>query len=127
MSIFVSNEIYSFEFKCKKIFTSSGDFSNYRISNDGDVEISCKYVGRSFSKMSKVIEDASIINSVTGKPLLRTSILCKLVVSNFIKSIIIKDGISEEVIEVNSDNVNYMQYDIVKEIAKRWLEMTSGK
>jgi hypothetical protein len=127
MSIFVSNEIYSFEFKCKKIFASNGSFSNYKISNDGDVEISCKYVGRSFSKMSKVIEDASIINSVTGKPLLRTSILCKLVVSNFIKSIIIKDGISEEVIEVNSDNVNYMQYDIVKEIAKRWLEMTSGK
>ncbi len=127
MSIFVSNEIYSFEFKCKKVFTNSGAFSNYRISNDGDVEISCKYVGRSFSKMSKVIEDASIINSVTGKPLLRTSILCKLVVSNFIKSIIINDGSSEEVIEVNSDNVNYMQYDIVKEIAKRWLEMTSGK
>ena len=77
--------------------------------------------------MSKVIEDSSIINSVTGKPLLRTSILCKLVVSNFIKTIIIDDGNSEETIDVSNENINYMQYDIVKEITKKWLEMTSGK
>jgi hypothetical protein len=127
MSIFVSNDIFSFEFKCKKVFANNGSFSNYKVSNDGDVKITCRYVGRSFSKMSKVIEDSSIINSVTGKPLLRTSILCKLVVSNFIKTIIIDDGNSEETIDVSNENINYMQYDIVKEITKKWLEMTSGK
>lgn len=126
MSIFVSNEIFNFEIVCKKIFDSNGKFLNYKVCDDGDIKITCKYIGRSFSKMSKVIEDASIINSVTGKPMLRTSVLCKLILVNFVKSITINENDSESTISVDNENVNMMQYDLVKEIAKKWLELTSG-
>lgn len=126
MSIFVTNQILSFELKCKKVFTEDGNFINYKISNDGDISLKCNYIGRSFNKMSKVIEDASIINSVTGKPMLRTSVLCKLVILNFIKSIEIKDSDSVQIIPIDSENINNIQYDIVKEISKKWLELTNG-
>lgn len=127
MSIFVTNDIFNFEIVCKKIFASNGKFLNFKVCDDGDIKITCNYIGRSFSKMSKVIEDASIINSVTGKPMLRTSVLCKLVVTNFVKSITIKENETESTIIVDNENVNSMQYDLVKEIAKKWLELTDGK
>ena len=126
MSIFVSNEVFSFDLRCKKIYSDSGQFLNYKISDNGDVTLVCRYIGRSFNKMSKVIEDASIINSVTGKPMLRTSVLCKLVISNFVKSITINDGEDSHQINIDSENVNSIHYDIVKEIAKKWLEKTNG-
>lgn len=127
MSIFVTNDIFEFSFNCKKILSNSGQFIGYKVDNLGDVKIVCKYIGRSFNKMSKVIEDSSIINSATGKPMLRTSILCKLILTNFIKSIIlIQDGI-EETVNINSETSNNMHYELVKEISKKWLEITGGK
>ena len=46
--------------------------------------------------MSNIIEEATIINSVTGNPLLRTSVLCKSIIVNFFSVIRIKDEENEE-------------------------------
>jgi hypothetical protein len=79
--------------------------------------------------MSNIIEEATIINSVTGNPLLRTSILCKLIVSNFFSSVRVKDPDEEEVQVYYPDthSVSLMRYELVKALSKKWLEMTSGK
>jgi hypothetical protein len=77
--------------------------------------------------MSNIIEDATIINSVTGNPLLRTSVLCKNIIINFFSVIKIKDGDNQETYYPDSHNVSMMRYELVKALSKKWLEMTSGK
>ena len=77
--------------------------------------------------MSNIIEDATIINSVTGNPLLRTSVLCKNIIINFFSVIKIKDGDNVETYYPDPQNVNMIRYELVKALSKKWLEMTGGK
>jgi hypothetical protein len=85
--------------------------------------------------MSHIIEESTIINSVTGNPLLRTSVLCKMIVYTFFSSIritskvLIDDELKEqtEVHYPDINNVNYIRYELVKALAKKWLELTGGK
>jgi hypothetical protein len=77
--------------------------------------------------MSSIIEDATIINSVTGNPLLRTSVLCKNIITSFFSVIKIKDGDNEETFYPDPHNVGLMRYELVKALSKKWLEMTGGK
>jgi hypothetical protein len=77
--------------------------------------------------MSSIIEEATIINSVNGKPFLRNKILCYQIMLNFIKSIRVVDNENEEYHTVNEFTINNMEYHLVKMICKKWLELTSGK
>jgi hypothetical protein len=77
--------------------------------------------------MSNIIEEATIINSVSGHPLLRTSVLCKNIITNFFSVIKIKDGDNEETYYPDLNNVNMIRYELVKALSKKWLEMTGGK
>jgi hypothetical protein len=77
--------------------------------------------------MSNIIEEATIINSVTGNPLLRTSVFCKNIITNFFSVIKIKDGDNEETYYPDSNNVSMIRYELVKALSKKWLEMTGGK
>ena len=128
MSIFV-DAVKRFELKirCQIIKNESGEVICYKMDSNGNCEISCDVKGRNFSDMSNIIEDATIINSVSGNPLLRTSVLCKNIVTNFFSVIKIKDGENEETYYPDAHNVNMMRYELVKALSKKWLEMTSGK
>jgi hypothetical protein len=77
--------------------------------------------------MSNIIEEATIINSVTGNPLLRTSVLCKKVISTFFSSIKIINGEETQTFYPDPNSVNHMRYELVKALTKRWLEVTGGK
>jgi hypothetical protein len=129
MDIFVSKETQKINIYCKTILDKNGKFVKLKVNDDWDTVIECDVLGRDFEKMSKVIEDSSIINSVTGKPMLRTSILCRSILLFFYKRILVKkrDGSSESEISLSSENINRMDYDIVKELANKWLASTSGK
>lgn len=129
MDIFVSKETQKINLYCKSIFDQSGKFTKLKVNDDWDTVIECDVLGRDFEKMSKVIEDSSIINSVTGKPMLRTSILCRSILIFFFKKVIVRkrDGSSESEIIISNDNINRMDYDIVKALSNKWLELTSGK
>jgi hypothetical protein len=128
MSIFVdAGKRFELKIRCQIIKNESGEVICYKMDSNGNCEISCDVKGRNFSDMSNIIEDATIINSVTGNPLLRTSVLCKNIVTNFFSVIKIKDGENEETYYPDAHNVNMMRYELVKALSKKWLEMTSGK
>ena len=99
----------------------------YKVHPNGKSQVVCDVKGRNFSDMSNIIEEATIINSVTGNPLLRTSILCKSIITNFFSVIRIRENENEEVYYPDPNNVSYMRYELVKALSKKWLEMTSGK
>ena len=128
MSIFVvAGKRFELKLNCDVIKNDDGDVLCYKINPQGNCEIICDVKGRNFADMSNIIEEATIINSVTGNPLLRTSVLCKNILSNFFSVIKIKTEENEEVFYPDPHNVNSMRYELVKALSKKWLEMTSGK
>ena len=128
MSIFVdAGKRFELILNCTIIRDKNNDVLCYKIDQNGKSKIVCDVKGRNFADMSNIIEEATIINSVTGNPLLRTSVLCKNILSNFFSVIKIKTEENEEVFYPDPHNVNSMRYELVKALSKKWLEMTSGK
>jgi hypothetical protein len=141
MSIFVDpSKRFELKLNFDEIKTENGDIVCYKFHDDGLCTVSCDVKARNFADMSHIIEEATIINSVTGNPLLRTSVLCKLVVATFFSSIklIIRSqevdekgktttSEKEEVFYPDKNSVNNMRYELVKILTKKWLELTGGK
>jgi hypothetical protein len=128
MSIFVDpGKRFELKINCNIIKNSDGEILCYKIDPKGKCEISCDVKGRNFADMSNIIEEATIINSVTGNPLLRTSVLCTKIITNFFSVIKIKDKNNEEVYYPDPTNVSMIRYELVKALSKKWLEMTGGK
>ena len=136
MSIFVdASKRFELKLKCDIIKDANNEIICYKIHQNGETDISCDVKARSFSEMSHIIEESTIINSVTGNPLLRTSVLCKMIGYTFFSSIritskvLIDDELKEqtEVHYPDINNVNYIRYELVKALAKKWLELTGGK
>lgn len=136
MSIFVdASKRFELRLNCDIIKDPNNEVICYRIHSLGESTISCDVKSRSFSEMSHIIEESTIINSVTGNPLLRTSVLCKMILATFFSSIritekvIVEDEEKEhtEVYYPDMNNVNHMRYELVKALAKKWLELTGGK
>ena len=128
MSIFVdAGKRFELKLNCRIVKDESGDILCYKIDPNGDCEIFCDVKGRNFADMSNIIEEATIINSVTGNPLLRTSVLCKNIITNFFSVVKIKDGDNVETYYPDPHNVSLMRYELVKALSKKWLEMTGGK
>lgn len=128
MSILIDkNKLFIVEIKGNYIYDNFNNNIGFKIKKDGDINISALASGRDFERMSKIIEDASIINAVTGKPLLRSSIFCKSILVSFFREIQVNSEQENSVYPVNLDLVNRLQYDIVKNLANRWLELTDGR
>ena len=103
MSIFVdAGKRFELRLNCNIIKDANGDVICYKFANDGKCEILCDVKGRNFADMSNIIE-------------------------NFFSVIKIKDGENEETYYPDPHNVNQMRYELVKNLSKKWLELTSGK
>ena len=125
MSIFIKNNSFEISFNYTNI-TLDGNVIGCKIEDNGSYSLVAKAKGRDFETMSKIIEDSSIINSVNGRPMLRSSVLCKNIILKFISEIEIKSENSISNIVPTSENIKDMDYNIVKHISKKWLELTSG-
>ncbi len=128
MSIFVdAGKRFELKLNCNIIKNADGEILCYKIDPKGKCEISCDVKGRNFSDMSNIIEESTIINSVTGNPLLRTSVLCKSIITTFFSVIKIIEDDNVETYYPDPHNVSMMRYELVKSLSKKWLEMTGGK
>ena len=127
MSILINkNQYFTLEIKGYYRRDEQGTIISFKKSSDGNVSLICRYTGRDFDTMSKIIEESSIINSVNGKPLLRSGIFTKLIVLNFFKDINIISENENSTIVIDKDIINKIHYDIIKYMAQKWLELTNG-
>ena len=141
MSIFVDpSKRFIIEILFDELLSPSNDVIGYKINQNGSCKAVCEAKGRNFAEMSAIIEEATIINAVTGNPLLRTSVLCKLVIASFFSTIKVIKKVeeeneegevvivdNEEVFYPDKNNVGQMRYELVKALTKKWLETTGGK
>ena len=76
MSIFIDkNKLFLVEIKGHYIFDSLGNNIGFKIKDNGNINLIALAAGRDFESMSKIIEDASIINAVNGKVFPRAPIV----------------------------------------------------
>lgn len=128
MSILIDkNKTFDISFNGNYILDNNENIIGFKISKNGDVNIKCTCTGRDFERMSSVIENASIINAVNGKPMLRTSVLCRMIMINFVNEIEVSSNEGMQIYSVNTDLVNKIHYDVIKAISQKWLEVTDGK
>lgn len=129
MSIFISEDTFDLKLCYLAHKDNEGNVMSVSVANPaqpGAEFLNCKVKGRDFDTMSKIMEDATIVNHITGKPMVRSAVLCRLILVNFFKSWDAKDknGMSRL---LNVESVGKVDYKIVRVLARRWLQMTGGK
>lgn len=134
MSIFVNREetfpiIIRFKIKniVNDVVTSVKILKSNEETDEDTVSLICDARGRDFETMSNILEEASIINAVTGNPMVRTFVLCKLIVLSFFTSWNLKDAETGNIIPITSENIGKTRHEIVRALAQEWLKITSGK
>jgi hypothetical protein len=134
MSIFVNPEetfpvIIRFKIKnvVNDVITSVKILKPNEESDDDTVSLICDAKGRDFETMSNILEEATIINAVTGNPMVRTFVLCKLIILSFFSSWNLKDAETGNTVPITSDNIGKTRHEIIRALAQEWLKITSGK
>ena len=134
MSIFVNPEetfpvIIRFKIKnvVNDVITSVKILKPNEESDDDTISLICDAKGRDFETMSNILEEATIINAVTGNPMVRTFVLCKLIILSFFSSWNLKDAETGNVVPITSENIGKTRHEIVRALAQEWLKITSGK
>jgi hypothetical protein len=134
MSIFVNPEetfpvIIRFKIKnvVNEVITAVKILKPSEESDDDTISLICDAKGRDFETMSNILEEATIINAVTGNPMVRTFVLCKLIILSFFSSWNLKDAETGNVVPITSENIGKTRHEVVRALAQEWLKITSGK
>lgn len=134
MSIFVNPEetfpvIIRFKIKnvVNDVITAVKILKPNEESDDDTVSLICDAKGRDFETMSNILEEATIINAVTGNPMVRTFVLCKLIILSFFSSWNLKDAETGNIVPITSENIGKTRHEIIRALAQEWLKITSGK
>ena len=134
MSIFVNPEetfpiIIRFKIKniVNDVITSVKILKPNEESDEDTISLICDAKGRDFETMSNILEEATIINAVTGNPMVRTFVLCKLIILSFFTTWNLKDAETGNIVPITSENIGKTRHEIVRALAQEWLKITSGK
>jgi len=134
MSIFVNPEetfpvIIRFKIKnvVNEVITAVKILKPSEESDDDTISLICDAKGRDFETMSNILEEATIINAVTGNPMVRTFVLCKLIILSFFTTWNLKDAETGNIVPITSENIGKTRHEIVRALAQEWLKITSGK
>ena len=129
MSIFVNEDTFDLSLSYVVHKDDNGNIISASVATPSDIGaevLNCKVKGRDFDTMSKVMEDATIINHITGKPMVRSAVLCRLILTSFFVSWDAKDkkGAPKS---ITMESVGQVDYKIIRVLARRWLRLTGGK
>jgi len=132
MSIFVnSTDLIRVSVKFRTLTDSQKRVVGIEILPDDAVgadvqEIVCDTTGRDFDNMSKLLESATIINHVTGQPMIRSAVFHRGIISRFFKGWNVDDENGQQV-ELNNEAVSRMHDSLVRALSRKWLKTTAGK
>lgn len=132
MSIFIDpNAFFPIEVRYVLVRNAAGKPINARIiKSDAEIQsneetIVCNARARDFDTFSQIMEEATIINHISAKPMIRTKTLWFAICRKFFidwneKN---KDG---ELIPIPIESINQpIYYNIIKALASKWLRETS--
>jgi hypothetical protein len=127
MSIFVSNQPFEIEIYFKPVVNANGQLIGVNILPESNLEtqtLTCLVSGRDFDNMSKILENASIINHINGETLVRKSVFYRSIILKFFKSWNLYDE-NNQMIPIDNNTIGKMHDSLVRALAKKWLKITS--
>jgi hypothetical protein len=122
LSIFINPELFEIEIKYDCILESN-QIIGIKCDEKGEHSVVFLCQGRSVDEMSDILEESTIINHVTGRPMIRTKVFYKMVILKFMNKIKEKDV----VVDINDSNYSKIHYDVIKNAVKKWVAVTGGK
>lgn len=130
MSVFISDDPIELELHFKTKLNTSGQLISVKIVADNiDPEtktLKCLVSGRDFDNMSRILENATIINHINGETLVRKSVFYRAIILKFFQSWNLYDE-KNQMIPIENHIVSKMHDTLVRALAKKWLRITSGK
>ena len=128
MSLFV-NPNHTFDIKLKIRISDGADIT---VVSEEETSTECQELvftckGRDFETMSRVLEDATIINHITGTPMVRTRNFYRGIICNFVRQWNLVDEANGKPLAITADIVGQMHDDIPRIVARKWLQITSRK
>jgi len=76
--------------------------------------------------MSKILENATIINHINGETLVRKSVFYRAIVLKFFKSWNLYDD-KGVMVPIENHIISKMHDTLVRALAKKWLKVTGGR
>lgn len=134
MSIFVDpNSTFVIRLKFRYVEDSEGNVTGIETlptdATGEDVEtLACRAAGRDFETMSNILEQATIINAITGKPMIKSRTFCRLILLRFFRAWNVpnEDG-SGGYAPINDETIGRLDHTVATALARRWLIKTRGK
>jgi hypothetical protein len=132
MSVFVDQSTFPVHVRFKPITSESGQVTGVRVvpaafDEPGTTEIVCACAGRDFDTMSRILEEATVINHVSGAPMVRTRALCRGIIHSFVKGWNVVDESTGQPAPLNVETVSGMHDSLARAIARAWLDATGGR
>lgn len=95
-------------------------------TEEDERELICYAKDRDSETFSTIIENATVIRHTDNAPVIRTKLLNKYIMLNFIKSWNFKDE-QNNIIPINNEIIAKTHYNIIRAICIQWLKITSGR
>ena len=106
--------------KGARVFTSGDQVTEAALAGKTVQKIAVEIAGRDAHNLSRVLEDSSVVNRVTGNPMIRVSTFCRLVLLCFGRSWSASAPFS-------SDYIARLPDTVLRGIVRRWLFETGGR
>lgn len=130
MSVFISKDPFEIEIYFQSIINASGQLVSVVILPDNtkpDTQtLKCLVAGRDFDNMSRILESASIINHINGETLVRKSVFYRSIVLKFFQAWNLYDE-AGNMVPIENHIIGKMHDTLIRALAKKWLQVTSGK
>ena len=131
MNVFVSDKPFDLSLNLKATYDPNGVLLAIDVLSDSVAltkemfVLKCKCRGRDGMTMSSIMESATIINHITGDPLVRVSVLYKAIISSFFVewNLCGEDGMP---MPIDGQSVNKLHDAVLKALARKWIRMTGS-
>lgn len=130
MSVFVNQSTFPVKVRFRTVSNDAGQVTGVTLIKSDEAEateIVCACAGRDFDTMSRLLEEATVINHVTGVPMVRTRALCRGILLSFVKGWNVVDESTAAPVPLTPESVAGMHDSLVRAIAREWLSATGGR
>jgi hypothetical protein len=122
----VSNNTFAVSVKYRTLYSGMTPTGIEVLDDDASgpevKQLVCQMVGRHAEGMSRVLEASTIVNHVTGRPLVRRAVFYRQVMNTFCKGWNLADKTGP--IPLTADRINHMEDDGLRAVVYKWLQMT---
>ncbi len=92
---------------------------------ENEKQIICEARGRDYETISNILEECTVINHITGKPMIRSKIFRRMVIECFFVSWNQYDS-NETMIPITKITINNMFEQLVRALVNQWTVKTTG-